>query len=36
MDVYLVIFLGVGCVVALLFGPEVVAFVDQRRRMRGN
>jgi hypothetical protein len=36
MDAYLIIFFGVACVVALLFGPGVVAFIDERRRMRGS
>jgi hypothetical protein len=35
MDVYLVIFLGIGCTAVLLFGPEIAAFIAERRRMRG-
>jgi hypothetical protein len=34
MDGYLVIILGIGCVAALLFGPGVIALIDERRRMR--
>jgi hypothetical protein len=36
MDTYLVIFLGIGCVAVLLFGPEVAGFIAERRRMRGS
>jgi len=36
VEAYLVIFFGIGCVVGLLFGPNISAFIAERRRARGS